>query len=227
MSRPWVRCGAGRWGPAVPEEGRFALLWTRNARLSTSVSPPREGDAARREQEVSDDESVQPPNMDPVNDALERLEWQDARERGDAALAAEGAHPAHRADRRRRGPRHRDPDRVRRRRQQQQQQRDDLDGQGADQRRRHAGGGHLQGVEEVQVRLRQPRDDEPVLRPDALRRRGRLQAAGLQLPVDRLGELERQRDGQRVQHRHHRRRRRHRGRASSTRRRSTGPPTRR
>ena len=29
---------------------------------------------------MSDDESVQPPNMDPVHDALERLEWQDARE---------------------------------------------------------------------------------------------------------------------------------------------------
>jgi simple sugar transport system substrate-binding protein len=43
------------------------------------VSPPREGDAARREQEVSNDESVQPPNMDPVHDAIERLEWDDAR----------------------------------------------------------------------------------------------------------------------------------------------------
>jgi simple sugar transport system substrate-binding protein len=43
------------------------------------VFPPREGDAARREQEVSDDESVQPPNMDPVHDAIERLEWADAR----------------------------------------------------------------------------------------------------------------------------------------------------
>ena len=34
---------------------------------------------------------------------------------------------------------------------------------------------------------------------------------GLQLPVHRLQELQRQRDGQRVQHRRHRRRRRHRG----------------
>jgi simple sugar transport system substrate-binding protein len=45
----------------------------------TVVSPPREGDAARREQEVSHDESVQPPNMDPVHNAIERLEWEDAR----------------------------------------------------------------------------------------------------------------------------------------------------
>jgi simple sugar transport system substrate-binding protein len=45
----------------------------------TVVFPPREGDAARREQEVSHEESVQPPNMDPVHDAIERLEWEDAR----------------------------------------------------------------------------------------------------------------------------------------------------
>jgi simple sugar transport system substrate-binding protein len=56
------------------------LRCVRIARLPASVSPPREGDATRREQEVSDDESVQPPSMDPVHDALERLEWQDARE---------------------------------------------------------------------------------------------------------------------------------------------------
>ena len=42
-------------------------------------APLREGDAARREHEVSDDESVQPPNMDPVHDVIERLEWDDAR----------------------------------------------------------------------------------------------------------------------------------------------------
>jgi simple sugar transport system substrate-binding protein len=41
--------------------------------------PLREGDAARREQEVSDDESVQPPNLDAINDVVERLEWDDAR----------------------------------------------------------------------------------------------------------------------------------------------------
>jgi simple sugar transport system substrate-binding protein len=56
------------------------LRCVRIARLPASVSPPREGDAARREQEVSVDVSVQPPTMDPVHDALERLEWQDARE---------------------------------------------------------------------------------------------------------------------------------------------------
>jgi simple sugar transport system substrate-binding protein len=28
---------------------------------------------------VSHEESVQPPNMDPVHDAIERLEWEDAR----------------------------------------------------------------------------------------------------------------------------------------------------
>ena len=62
--------------------------------------------------------------------------------------------------------------------------RDDLDG-------RAAAGTPAAGIfelEEAQVRLRQPRDDEPVLRPDALRRRGRVQAAGLLLPVDGLGE---------------------------------------
>ena len=62
---------------AVPEEA--ALRCTRIAHLPASVLPPREGDAARREQEVSNDESVQPPNMDPVHDAIERLEWDDAK----------------------------------------------------------------------------------------------------------------------------------------------------
>ena len=211
MSRPWVRCGAGRRSAAVPR--RAALRCSqRIARLRPRCPHPARATRPEGSKRCPTTSRCSPPTWIPSDDAIERLEWARRARGGDAALAAEGAHAAHRADRRRRRPGHGDPDRVRRRRRQQQQQRDDVDGQGADQRR-HAGDGHLQAGEEVQVRLRQPRDDEPVLRPDALRRRGRVQAAGLQLPVDGLGELERQRDGQRLQHRHHRRRGRHRGRA--------------
>ena len=45
---------------------------------------------------------------------------------------------------------------------------------------RHVRQRHLQERGQPEVRARQPRDDEPVLRADQLRRRGRLQAAGLQ-----------------------------------------------
>ena len=51
----------------------------------------------------------------------------------------------------------------------------------------------------------------PFFVPDQVRRRRRLQAAGLQLPVDGLGEQQRQRDGQRVQQRGQREGGRHRG----------------
>jgi len=63
---------------------------------------------------------------------------------------------------------------------------------------------------EAEVRAGQPRHHESVLRAHEVRRRGRLQAAGVLVPVDGLGELERQRDGQRHEHRHHRRCERHR-----------------
>ena len=66
---------------------------------------------------------------------------------------------------------------------------------------------------EVEVRVRQPRDDEPVLRPDALRGRGRVLSARLQLPVDGIEDIRHQRDGQRVQRRDHGEGGRHRGRA--------------
>ena len=140
--------------------------------------------------------------LDPVNDALERLEWQDAREEetpqsrfaaisrraaltGGAAglvsttIAACGG-----------------------------------DGNKPASSKAQSGtpaSGIFKSSGKLEVRVGQPRDDEPVLRADPLRRRGRLQAARLQLPVHRFQELQRQRDGQRVQHRRHRRRRRHRG----------------
>ena len=60
---------------------------------------------------------------------------------------------------------------------------------------------------ELQIRVRQPRHDEPVLRAHAVRRRGRVQAAGLLLPVDGLGNQQRQPDGQRDEHRGDQRRR--------------------
>ena len=56
----------------------------------------------------------------------------------------------------------------------------------------------------LQIRVRQPRHDEPVLHPHAVRHRRRLQAARLQLPVDGLGKQQRQPDGQRDQHGHRR-----------------------
>ena len=65
---------------------------------------------------------------------------------------------------------------------------------------------------ELEVGLRLPRHDQPVLHPDPVRRRGRLQAAGHLVPVDRVEGLDRGRDGQRDQHRGQRQGRRHRGR---------------
>ena len=65
----------------------------------------------------------------------------------------------------------------------------------------------------VQIRVRQPRHDQPVLRPHPVRDPGRVQPARLLLPVDRLGKQQRPPDGQRDEHRDHQRRRRDRGRA--------------
>ena len=48
---------------------------------------------------------------------------------------------------------------------------------------------------EVQVRDGQPRDDELVLHGDDLRAPGRLRHHRLLVPVDRLDDLDRQRDG--------------------------------
>ncbi len=42
---------------------------------------------------------------------------------------------------------------------------------------------------QLQIHVRQPRDDEPVLRAHPVRGRGRVQTARLLLPVDRLGKL--------------------------------------
>ena len=65
----------------------------------------------------------------------------------------------------------------------------------------------------LQVHVRQPRDDEPVLHADAERRGGRVQAARLLVSVDRLADEQRRRDGQRDEQRGQRRRRRDRRRA--------------
>ncbi len=70
------RCAVERDGgvPTVSQEGRFALL-TRSWHCSVlGVRHSREGDAARRELEVSEHES------EFVGEAIERLEWEDARE---------------------------------------------------------------------------------------------------------------------------------------------------
>ena len=80
--------------------------------------------------------------------------------------------------------------------------------------------GELPEDAEVEVRLRLPRHDQPVLHPDPVRRRGRLRAARLLVPVDRVEGLGRGRDGQRHEHRDHRQGRRHRASPSWTRRRS-------
>ena len=58
----------------------------------------------------------------------------------------------------------------------------------------------------LQVRVRQPRDDEPVLHADAERHRRRMRAARLHVTVDRLGVEQRPADGDRVQLGDHRRR---------------------
>ena len=67
------------------------------------------------------------------------------------------------------------------------------------------------GAPEVAVRLRQPRDDEPVLRADALRRRGRVHDDEHHLPVDGLADGEDARDDQRDEHGDLGQGRRHRG----------------
>ena len=95
--------------------------------------------------------------LDPVNDALERLEWQDAREDAPERSAARRVLAAHSADRRRGRPGQHDDRRVRRRRQQAGLE------QGAE---RHPRQRHLQDLGGAQVRVGQPRDDEPVLRAD-------------------------------------------------------------
>ena len=43
------------------------------------MSPPREGDAARRELEVPD-EPVQRPDLDAAHEVIERLEWADGKQ---------------------------------------------------------------------------------------------------------------------------------------------------
>ncbi len=63
----------------------------------------------------------------------------------------------------------------------------------------------------VQIRGRQPRDDQPVLRAHPVRHRRRVQAARLLLRVDGLGKQKHRPDGQRHQHRRVIRRRRDRG----------------
>ena len=177
--------------------------------------------------------------LDPVHEALERLEWQDSKREETpqtrlaaftrrSALTGGAAGLVATHDRR-----------LRRRRR---QARDQL------RTERHAGQRRLRRAGGAEVHARQPRDDEPVLRPDAVRRRGRVQAAGLQLSVDGLRERQRQRDGQRVQQRGQREvgrdrglprrpegvqrpdregaRRRHPGRSATTpTRRTTGSPT--
>ena len=66
----------------------------------------------------------------------------------------------------------------------------------------------LPGDTGVGIRVRQPRHDEPVLRPDPVRRRGRLGAARHVVPVDRLGDVRHPRDGRCLRSRHRRQRRR-------------------
>ena len=50
-------------------------------------------------------------------------------------------------------------------------------------------GGQLPGDARVELRVHLPRDDEPVLRPDAVRDRGRVGAARHDVPVDGLGDV--------------------------------------
>src|SRR5204863_3541005 len=76
VSRPWVRCGGD--GAVHPSRRRMLLRCSACAWrvLRTSASPPREGDAARRELEVPDD-PVQRPDLDAAHEVIERLEWAD------------------------------------------------------------------------------------------------------------------------------------------------------
>ena len=170
---------------------------TRSGVPLASVSPPREGDAARRELEVPD-EPVQRPDLDAAHEVIERLEWADGKQEDTphkrwrdmsrrTALTGGAAGVAAFI----------------------------LNACGGGKKTTSTGttaaaaaGTPAAGVfgsqPKLQVRARQPRHDEPVLRADAVRRRGRVQAAGLQLPVDGLAEQQRQRDGQRVQQRDHR-----------------------
>ena len=124
---------------------------------------------------------------------------------GHSSQAVEGHVPTHRADRRSGGRGRLHPQRLRRR------QEDVVDGHHDGRGRGDAGRRRLRLAAEAEVRPGQPRHDEPVLRADEVRRRGRVQAAGLQLPVDGLAEQQRQRDGQRVQQRDHGQGERHRG----------------
>ena len=88
-------------------------------------------------------------------------------------------------------------------------------------RRRGRRGWQLPGDAGVELRVRQPRDDEPVLRPDPVRHRGRLGAARHVVPVDRLGDVRHPRDGRCLRGGDRRQRRRDRRLRSSTSRRST------
>ena len=136
--------------------------------------------------------------LDPVHEALERLEWADANAGGDPrhALAGDdqtyGAHGG--------CCRHCGGDARRRAVETRTARQGDRD-RGSPERRATSSPSDGQ----AQVRARQPRDDEPVLRPDQVRRRGRVQAARVLVPVDGLGERQRQRDGQRHEHGDHRR----------------------
>ena len=69
--------------------------------------------------------------------------------------------------------------------------------------RRCAGGGGraVSVASTLEIRLRQSRDGEPVLRPVPIRHPGRLCAARLRLSMDRLGDVRRGADGQRDEHR--------------------------
>ena len=95
-----------------------------------------------------------------------------------------------------------------------------LDGDGR-QRRQLGRGLDLRLEPGLQVHARQPRDDQPVLHADPERRRRRLQAARLLVPVDRVADEQRLRDGQRDEQRGQRRRQRDRASRSSTCTRST------
>ena len=174
MSRPWVRCGAGRRSPAVPEEGPLCAARTRDGRFRLGA-PPREGDAARREHEVSHDESVQPPNMDPVHDASSA--W------SGTTRGEETPHSRLRALTRRTaltggaaGLRPRS-DGLRLRRRQQQQQRRPRP------RRRPAAAGRRAASSRPSKKYKfvfvNHVTTNPFFVPDAVRRRGRLQAARL------------------------------------------------
>ena len=185
--------GGGSWGAAVHAPC-----------VPLAQSPPREGDAARREPEVPD-EPVQRPDLDAAHEVIERLEWADGEQEDTPHKRWRDMSRRTALDRRSSGRRRLHPQRLRRR------QEDDLDGHHGGRGRGDAGRRRLRLAAEAEVRPGQPRHDEPVLRADEVRRRGRVQDAGLQLPVDGLAEQQRQRDGQRVQQRDHGQGERHRG----------------